>query len=70
MKVMPQSISEDNLMEWYDGSPVTERRIAELRYMLVRCRGILHSLTLSDDPQDHPTKEEIKTVIKETDDLQ
>lgn len=56
----------NDLIEWYDDCPLTAERIAELRYMLARCRGILMGFSLEPDPAYHPTMDEIKAVIEET----
>lgn len=55
----------NSILSWYEG-PLTKERVAKLRQMLAKARGVLMSF-LDEDPQFHPTTEEIKKIIKETD---
>jgi hypothetical protein len=61
--------NKEDLMEWYQG-PLTEERMATLRYKLARARGMLVSMIgwEKDDPELVPSTEQIIASIKETDD--
>jgi hypothetical protein len=51
---------------WYQG-PLTKVRLAHLRIKLAKARGLLYSF-LDPDPQYHPDLEEIRNILKETED--
>jgi hypothetical protein len=51
---------------WFEGS-LTKDRLAELRFKLAKARGLLISFT-DPDSQYHPDLEEIKIILKETED--
>jgi hypothetical protein len=58
-----------DLMDWYVG-PLTEERLAQLRYKLAGARGTLTCLINweTDDRELLPSTEEIISILKETED--
>jgi len=58
--------TKKDLMDWYEG-PLTKERIAELRFKLAKARGLLMSFC-DPNPKYHPTVNEVKQILKETED--
>jgi hypothetical protein len=69
----PELLSRADLLAWYKG-PLTKTRISKLRYKLARARGLLISFIgweedrLRSSRELLPTTEEVKLILKETED--
>jgi hypothetical protein len=66
---MPES---KDLMGWYV-APLSKKHIAELRFKLAKCRGIIHHMLATykdssyyDAEEDLPTLEQLENILKET----
>ena len=64
--------NEELLMDWYV-EPLTKHHIAELRYKLGKCRGIIYHLLSTykdsscyDAEEELPTLEQLEEILKET----